>query len=240
MKLLNWNVQWSTPTSQRGAEVLRRINNHAPDVVCLTEGHNGLMSQHGHRICSQADYGYKTTGYRRKVMLWSREPWEQVDDVGIASLPPGRFVSGVTQTSLGAVAVVGVCIPWFGSRTEARRGLERKRRWEDHAQYLAGLTEALRRYSAERLIVMGDFNQIVGAGCRAPRELQLALHEAFPPGMTIATAGLAFQGRGSIDHIGLSGDLAADPPEVISNFHEGKRLSDHFGVAAGVSAQDVR
>ena len=29
-------------------------------------------------------------------MLWSREPWEHVDDVGIDSMPPGRFVPGVT------------------------------------------------------------------------------------------------------------------------------------------------
>ena len=27
-------------------------------------------------------------------MLWSGEPWEQVDDLGIDSMPPGRFVSG--------------------------------------------------------------------------------------------------------------------------------------------------
>ena len=240
LKLVNWNIEWATPTSQRGAEVLRRIDGHAPDVVCLTETHNGLLSQQGHTICSQADYGYKTTEYRRKVMLWSREPWEQVNDVGLESLPPGRFVSGVTQTSLGAVTVLGVCIPWFGSRTEARRGSERKRRWADHEEYLAGLTEVLKRYAAKRLIVMGDFNQIVGAGCRAPSELQSKLQEAFSSSMTIATAGLAFEGRGSIDHIVLSEDLAAKPPEVISNVHDGKTLSDHFGVAADVSARDAR
>ncbi len=44
----------------------------------------------------------------------------------------GQFVSGVTQTSFGAVDIVGVCIPWFGSRTESRRESERKKRWEDH------------------------------------------------------------------------------------------------------------
>ena len=38
------------------------------------------------------------------------------DDVGHASLPPGRFVSGVTQTSVGEVTVIGVCIPYSGSR----------------------------------------------------------------------------------------------------------------------------
>ena len=79
-------------------------------------------------------------------------------------MPPGRFVSGVTQTSVGEVTVIGVCIPWFGSRTEARRKLERKLQWEDHEQYLAGLAEVLKQGSEKRLIVMGDFNQIIGPG----------------------------------------------------------------------------
>ena len=74
-------------------------------------------------------------------------------------MPPGRFVSGVTQTSLGKVTVIGVCIPWFGSRPEARRRVERRAQWEDHEQYLSGLAEVLGVTSARRLIVMGDFNQ---------------------------------------------------------------------------------
>ena len=90
--------------------------------MCLTETHNELRGQGGFGICSGADYGYGLQKNRRKVLLWSREPWTQVDGLGIDSLPPGRFVSGVTQTSVGEVAVIGVCIPWFGSRTEARRG----------------------------------------------------------------------------------------------------------------------
>ena len=152
-------------------------------------------------------------------------------------MPPGRFVSGVSQTSLGAVTVIGICIPWFGSRTEARRGLERKMRWEDHEQYLACLTKILGGYSEKRVMVMGDFNQIVGQGSRAHRELQLALQNAFSPRITIATAGLSLQGRGSIDHIALSKDLAAESVSVISNIHHGEKLSDHFGVVACVSTR---
>ena len=55
------------------------------------------------------------------------------------SLPPGRFVSGVTRTPLGEVTVVGICIPWFGCRTEAYRASERKARWQDHEAFLDGL-----------------------------------------------------------------------------------------------------
>ena len=151
-------------------------------------------------------------------------------------MPPGRFVSGVTQTSVGELVVVGICIPWFGSRTEARRGEERRGRWEDHEEYLAGLSEVLERIDAKRLIVMGDFNQAIGQGSRAPRALRSALHEAFSPNLRIVTADLVFEGRKSIDHIALSADWAVDSVDAISNVHGERKLSDHFGVAADVSS----
>ena len=152
--------------------------------------------------------------------------------MGIDLLPPGRFVSGVTQTSLGAITIIGICIPWFGSRTEASRKSERKMRWEDHEQYLAGLTKILGNRSASRMVVMGDFNQIVGQGSHAPVKLRSALRSAFSPGMTIATVGLTLEGRGGIDHIALSKDLVAESVDAISNIHNGGILSDHFGVVA--------
>ena len=240
LRVVNWNVEWATPSSWRTTEILSRLAQHVPEVVCLTETHDGLLSQHGHAICSQPDYGYTVKEDRRKVMLWSREPWDQVDDVGIDSMPPGRFVSGVTQTSLGEVAVIGICIPWFGSRTEASRKVERKLRWEDHEQYLAGLTEILGRADAKRLIVMGDFNQAMGPGGHAPPQLRSALGKAFSPSMRIVTSDLVFQGRESIDHIALSVDWTVRSLGVISNIHEGRKLSDHFGVAADLSLQHLQ
>ena len=234
MRVITWNVEWATPKSRRTAEILSRINEHDPEVVCLTETDVGLLSQRGHTICPQADYGYQVRENRRKVMLWSREPWHEVDDVGLDSMPPGRFVSGVTRTSLGNVTVLGGCIPWFGSRTEARRKLERRKQWEDHEQYLVGLTEILERRFGERLIVMGDFNQIIGTGSRARHELRMALRYAFSPKMKIVTSELACRGRKGVDHIALSGDFAIESVGVVSNLHNGRKLSDHYGVVAEV------
>ncbi len=231
LSVVNWNVEWATPGSWRATEVLNRIEEHRPEVVCLTETNDTLLSRDGYCISSRPDYGYPIKVGRRKVLLWSREPWEQTDDLGSDSMPPGRFISGVTQTSEGKVRVIGVCIPWSGSRTERRREQERKMRWEDHAQYLASLTEFLRRGPSERLLVMGDFNQGIGPGSRAPAKLRSDLHEAFR-GMTIATSDLAFQERRSIDHVALSEDFTVDSVCAISNIHGERRLSDHFGVAA--------
>lgn len=232
LKIVTWNTQWAAPRGRKAPEILRRIHERAPDVVCLTEADEHLLSPDGHAIAAQPDYGYPARAGRRKVLLWSREPWERVDDVGHAALPPGRFIAGVTRTPLGEVTVAGICIPWFGCRTEAWRGQERKARWEDHAQYIEGLAEVLGSLPANRLIVMGDFNQAIGPDARAPRHLRDALLDAFPPGMAIVTAGTAFQGRKTIDHVALSEDLTAETIATISNVHEAGMLSDHFGVAA--------
>ena len=158
VRVVNWNVAWATPRSRRSGEILRRIDLREPEIVCLTETDCRLLAGGGHVICSRPDYGYRRIKGRRKIALWSREPWERVDDLGIEAMTPGRFVSGVTRTSLGAVTVVGICIPWFGSRTEARRGPERRERWEDHERYLACLAEYMARVRTERLVVMGAFD----------------------------------------------------------------------------------
>ena len=237
LTVVNWNVEWATPRSRRTPEVLRRIDQHSPEVVCLTETHTALLPNDGHTIYSGADAGYKVREERRKVLLWSKGPWEQVDVVGSDVMPPGRFVRGVTQTSLGKMTVMGICIPWSGSRTETRRGAERKRRWEDHEQYISGLSDVLKVAPSERLIVMGDFNQRIGLRSTAPVNLRSALLSAIPPRMMIATAALGSQGRRAIDHIALTEDLAAESLSVISNIHGESKLSDHFGIAATLSRQ---
>lgn len=236
IRVVNWNVQWATPRSARTPEILRRIDSLAPEIGCLTETDERLLSRDGYSISAQADYGYGDKGNRRKVMLRSRRPWHSIDDLGHKSLTPGRFISGITETSIGDVMVMGICIPWFGSRTEARRGGERRERWEDHEQYLVALSEILARQSSAPVIVLGDFNQVIGQGARAPVHLRETLNTAFSPRLKIVTAEVTFKGRRNIDHIALSRDLACESVEPISNSHDGARLSDHYGVVATVSA----
>ena len=246
LKLVNWNVKWAPDSrgareTERLNEIRRRIEQHAPDVLCLTEAYAKTWIQEGYAICSQPDYGYPIEEGRRKILLWSKEPWDRVDDVGIDSLPPGRFVSGVTKTSVGELTVIGVCIPWRGSRAEASRGSESKEYWGDHEQYLHGLAEILGRQSAGRLVVMGDFNQQIGQGSYTPPRLRELLQRAFPQHMTIATSALGLQGDRLIDHIAISDDLAVESLGVISKWDGDRELSDgrHHGTAAAVSAKDL-
>lgn len=247
LKLVNWNVEWATPRSQRYDEIVSRIRRHAPEIVCLTETHPGLL-ECGYAIGAQPDYGYGIREDRRKALLWSKTPWKHVDDVGDPRLPPGRFISGVTETSLGEMTVVGLCIPWEGSRAGTRYGGERRRAWEDHETYLEHLAGILSGAPSKRLLVMGDFNQRVGVG--GSRSLQARrsgrahraalLRKALPPQITLATAALGYRGRRTIDHVALSADIAVEALSVISNIHEGRRLSDHFGVVAELGMHAAR
>ena len=54
----------------------------------------------------------------------------------------------------------------------------------------------------------------------------------------MATSTLGYQGRRSIDHIVLTDDLAAESLGVISNMNGERRLSDHFGIFAELSARN--
>ena len=135
------------------------------------------------------------------------------------------------------MTVIGVCIPWADSRV---RGAKMKRKkWEDHRQYLDELSKVLDRKPAEKLIVVGDFNQRIQQGGAVPGDVRMAMQSVLASRMTIASAGLGFRGRRSIDHIALSSDQSAQCLGVISNFDGERRLSDHFGVVAGLSAERV-
>lgn len=256
LKLVNWNVDW-VPKREEATEILRRdeilnrIRGHCPEVICLTEASIGLLSDSGCRILSQPDQSSIKQGLgdrRRKVLLWSRNPWTDINDLGSESLRRGRFVSGVTETSLGEITVVGVCIPWSAS-PYVRSNVPR---WKHHRQYseiLQGvLKEAYEKASSKRLIIMGDFNLKLGLPWKPSSidhsQARLALEKAVPAGVTIVTRDIKYKRNGinyrGIDHVALSEDLRTTSLRAINDFTEdGIRLSDssHFGVVAQISAQ---
>ena len=81
MKFVNWNVKRATLRSKHSAEILNRIDQHSPEIVCLTKTHPKLL-QDGHPISARPDYGYGIRENHRKVLLWSSEPWKDVDEIG--------------------------------------------------------------------------------------------------------------------------------------------------------------
>ena len=126
---------------------------------------------------------------------------------------------------MGEVTVIGVCIPYSRSRVGPRWN---RKMWQDHEEYLAGLAGLLKRAPRARFVVVGDFNQRVGQRSATPLRLRAALQSALGPNLLIATAGLGFQGRRTIDHIALSPDLAAESLGVISNNWGGRKAVRSF------------
>ena len=238
MKVVNWNVQWATRRSGRSPEILRRIERHDPDIVCLTETDADFGLGYGYTVNALPDYGMGVRGKRRKVVLWSRNPWRPAVGLGRATLVPGRFAAGITDTPIGPLTVLGICIPWAGSRTSRFGG--KQRQWQDHEEYLDGLKRLLAPVHRSRVVLVGDFNQRLGGRSNVPLRLREKLRQALPSAMTVTTADAEFAGRRTIDHIVVSNDLKAGAIDIIDNWDGERRLSDHFGVVADLSMRDAQ
>lgn len=228
--VLNWNVEWARPSTPRGEELLRRISELRPQVVCLTEAYTDFLPRDGHLLPAAADYGYRAPEGRRKVLLWSRQPWEAVDDHGSPALPAGRFISGTTVTDIGLVRFIAVCVPWRDAHVHS--GRRDRKPWADHVAYLCGLAEILGTGSPRHTVLLGDFNQTLPR-TRAPQAEWRLLMKIGESGFAFSTTGLRGDGgKLTIDHIAVGPGLTVSHLSTISNQAGAGRLSDHFGVAA--------
>jgi endonuclease/exonuclease/phosphatase family metal-dependent hydrolase len=228
MKIITWNLQWASPSSKQGRLIREQIQQLGHEVICYTEVDRTFLSG-GHVLEASGDYGYPHNGERRKVVLWSKNPWTDVDTLGDPDLPSGRFVTGITQ----GIRFVGVCIPWKDAHV--RNGRRDREPWEDHLAYCEGLGRLLRKFvmGKEPICMLGDFNQ------RIPRKYQpdnvaKALLDALPEQFHILTEGMKdAEGKNLIDHIAVSESMDAEVTSIIPRFvPDGTVLSDHVGVVA--------
>lgn len=229
LSIVNWNVEWRQPHTLAARMLRVRIFDQMPDIICLSESYRNFLPPSGHRIEAEADYGYPIREGRRKVLLWSKQPWSNIDSVGHSDLPSGRFIRGKTETPVGPIDVIGVCIPWAGAHvTSGRRD---RRRWEDHLAYLSALAKVVPA-DPSRLLVVGDFNQRVPR-TSSPVAAYRALHEAILSRLRLVTIGtvepVACQ---LIDHVAVSSDLTAQAVHSLSNMDGELSLTDHVGVVA--------
>jgi hypothetical protein len=228
-----WNVEWATARS-RGPAVRARLAALQADILVVTEGCEAVLPPDGHVVTSGDDYGYRRVSGRRKVLLWSRRAWQDLDAVGSTALPPGRFVAASTTTAIGPARVLGVCIPWKDAHVTT--GQRNRRAWQDHLTYLEALRRVVEGDTASALVIAGDFNQ------RVPREGQPqhvydALERALGPRLHVATAGLVPGASTSpIDHVAHTGSLVASRVEAWPRLaDDGRELSDHEGVTVELS-----
>lgn len=90
VSVATFNCEWRKTTSTDATLIRERIE--ASDVVCLTETHVDFISDRDHSIVSEKLEGGPNSHSRRKVLLWSQNPWTRVDTVGPPGLPEGRYV----------------------------------------------------------------------------------------------------------------------------------------------------
>jgi endonuclease/exonuclease/phosphatase family metal-dependent hydrolase len=236
MKCLNWNLEWKTPATEVGRLIREQIAAVSADVVCYTEVVRTMIPE-GHSIESDPDYGYPNDGGRRKVILWSKQPWTEVDTIGDDEMPSGRFVSGITA----GVRFVGVCIPWRDAHVNT--GRRDRACWEDHLSYCRGLERILARYTTDRTptCVVGDFNQRIPR-VGQPVNVAKALADAIPADFLFATEGMKdAEGADLIDHFVVSPDLFISITHIVPRFsRDGTRLSDHVGVVACIENNNAK
>lgn len=230
-RAVTWNLEWANPGGHAGRGIVDVLRAVQPDVAVLTEACDGADPGGGHVVNGGDDWGYPREDDRRKVRLWSRQPWSDIDSIGHVDLPPGRFIAATTETGLGAVRVVGVCIPF--ANAHAGGGQRNRRRWEDHRRYLELLPAVLAEQAPLPTVVAGDFNQRIPRPTNyVPQELSGLLLTGVAD-YRLLTSGLVdgFDGQ-LIDHIAISPQLRCGNVRAWPGDRDGKKLSDHAGVAA--------
>ena len=131
MKVLNWNTQADrlsvrAPRFERSRQLVAR---HDADVICLTEAFPESMPEGGETVTSGlSEWKRHEDRGARKVVLWSRFGWTDVDRTGSESLPEGRFVRATTTFTGTDLTVVGMCIPYRDYRTRERSSGESGRK----------------------------------------------------------------------------------------------------------------
>ena len=208
LKISCWNSDWATPTSKRGKFFIDKFDS---DIICLAEGYENLLPKDGYIISSHEDYGYKSKNGRRKVILWSKNEWTDIDKLGSKDIPSGRFISGVTS----GIRIIGLCIPWRFAHVST--GRKDRKPWEDHLSFIQNLS-----FSNEKTIILGDFNQNIPKK-NQPEKVFSSLSNMID-GFNLLTTNMG------LIHIVISTDLIAESIEKIAT----KNNSDHDGINCSI------
>lgn len=234
MRILTWNLERRKIAAPFGKRAIAHLFSHNPDVMAISETRTNFPTSDGHTVWAQHPKGHFAED-ERKILIWSKNPWTDVDDFGDENLPIGRFISGVTETDVGEVRVIGVCIPYH--MADVVHGTQDKKPWEHHKTFLDVLPSILKRYHRP-VVIAGDFNQQFPRVKYGNHTAALKMEKAFRD-YNIVTKGVieGMSGAG-IDHIAIDQRLAAKSIWGWPNVVDGTRLSDHDGAGCEVVVKD--
>jgi len=226
LKVSTWNTQWATLRSDRGTRVAAKLRLTDSDLIVVTEGVRALMPVEGHVLDAGADWGYTSKPERRKVIVWSRFPLG-LEILGSEGAALGRLLVATASTAVGAVRIIGVCIPWRDAHVNT--GRSDASAWSEHLQYLDQLEDLLGTLDdSVPTIIAGDFNQRIPR-VRQPIRVADRLNDVLT-GWTTHTVGQMAHGP-HIDHIATNAHLICRSTSDWPGADAVGRLSDHSGVS---------
>ena len=184
VRIGTWNTEFAEPGRVRGDRVRPVLAAPDCDILCVTEGYAEILPDGGNIVTGGDDPGYPIVEGQKKVLLWSKEPWANVE-FSPKGMPEGRFVAGITKTPIGYLTVVGICIPWHFAHVNT--GCKNRRPWEVHLDWLSSFGRTAFAAASRRTVVLGDFNQRVPRSW-TPKLAYAELRQAFD-GLPISTCG---------------------------------------------------
>lgn len=227
-----WNSERHEPQAWQWQELKRRLLEANPNVICCPECWLDYFDSSWHPIFSEHLSGQRNSQNERKIGLWSRNPWTNVDTVGSSEIPPGRFVRGTTEVEGTEIEVIGLCIPYAMSNVRVGRGGRTK--WEEHRLYLQSLGELIRPSLSRPTIVLGDFNQRIPRTKWGAKQMAAMLEAALAEYRVWTEALLPGLEEPVVCHIAGSSHFALERSWGETREHLGKPLSDHDGVFAEI------
>ncbi|MBK9295546.1 MAG: endonuclease/exonuclease/phosphatase family protein [Candidatus Microthrix sp.] len=237
-RILTWNLERTQPLRGRGSAAVDHVFSLAPDIAVLTETRITFPKRGGHTLWSKPPRKPRHDADERTVLAWSRQPFSDVDHAGAPGLDTSRFVAATTETPIGPIRVLAVCIPWH--MAEVTYPIDVKRRpWELHLDYLAILADMIAGVTVPTIVV-GDFNQRIPRVRYGNHRAAQALAAAFQPLQIVTEGVLKGVSRPGIDHIALSDHLQAQTVWGWPNQVDGRRLSDHDGSGVDIGLAPAR
>lgn len=225
MRVLTWNLERRKIETPYGKLATKHLFSQAPDVMAVTETRIDFPEKDGYTIWAQHPKGHFADN-ERKVLLWSKKPWRDIDDVGDKNLPIGRFISGITESNIGDIRVVGLCIPYH--MADVSHGAKDRKPWEQHKKFLKILPSILENYSRP-LIIAGDFNQRYPWTKYGNREASKIMEDTFTNQEIVTRGIINGMSKAGIDHIAINKTLETKSVWGWFNVVDGIRLSDHDG-----------
>lgn len=158
VKIANWNVAKPVSQARRDA-MLNHLEQVAADLLVLTETHDGFKPGHKNVCSSAAGRDWMDLEQHRWASIWSKDELEPLETQDKQRTVAAR----VTPNKSAPFIVFATVLPWMGStwRKNVSKGgvafreslMVQKEDW----------LHLRKKYPAEELFVIGDFNQ---AHCR--------------------------------------------------------------------------